>query len=190
MRLQRARAFLCQIRVAICCLMLTDDCCGKAIARDVASGKELIPTRQIACRDRTTIERHDIKNEHPLAYDSHQEPKTPTTAFKALCATKFSSNRLANYRCTHIPYLISERSNQRAWRATNAIRLLRWPAPSIVGHSRPSRGATGLAILLRGGRGPECRETDSLRAAATERSANPNRQAPSTRPEFEAGRST
>src|ERR1700732_4499450 len=65
-----------------------------------------------------------------------------------------------------------------------------WPAPSIFERSRPSLGATALPILVRGGRGPDCRGTDVLRAAVTGTSANPNRQRPSARPEFEAESST
>src|SRR2546426_8532327 len=65
---------------------------------------------------------------------------------------------------------------------------LRWPAPSIVQRSRPSRGVTVSAILPRGCRGPDCRGTDSLPAAVIERSASPNRQSPSAPPEIEAGK--
>src|SRR6266851_1173507 len=54
--------------------------------------------------------------------------------------------------------------------------MLRWPAASSVERSRPSPGATGKTLVPRGSRGPECRETDSLRAAVTERSANPSRK--------------
>jgi len=44
----------------------------------------------------------------------------------------------------------------------------RWPAPSIVARSRPSPGATALPILARGCRRPDCRESKSVRAAATD----------------------
>src|SRR6266853_6135040 len=67
---------------------------------------------------------------------------------------------------------------------------LHWPALSIVVRSRRRRGATGSALLPRGGRRLQRKETHGVRAADTESSANPNLQLPTTRPESEAGRWT
>src|SRR2546421_9766585 len=90
-----------------------------------------------------------------------------------------------------IEYQIGTHSDTDGQKAAFIAALpLRWPDPSIVERSRRSREARASAILLRGRRASECRETDSLRAVVTERSANPNRQTPPARPEFEAGRST
>ena len=56
----------------------------------------------------------------------------------------------------------------------------RWPVASIVQHSRPSRGATGKAIVPRGSQGPQWRWRDSAGRWGEERPANLNRHAIST----------
>src|SRR6266849_6745269 len=79
------------------------------------------------------------------------------------------------------PYLVEKVAFMSGWTPS-----LHWPDRSTVERSRRRAGATGSEMVPRGRRRQRCRGTESLRAAVTERSANPTHPTPTTPPEFEA----